>query len=274
MPKKFQPPPSYLHQLSGRIRASVEGDSLVRVPLGQLRPNPHQPRKYQNSATIQALAESIQQQGILEPVIGRKESDGTYTIVAGHRRWAAAELAGLADLPLVEKLISDDDLLVTALIENLQREDLHPVDEIRALGQLVEKLGTQEKAAKAIGLARGTLSNHVRVLNLGPEILDYCAGIEKLTRTSLTQLLDIPPNQRMVAARILAGESTIPTQVSKPKQTGAKGNVFAFRSKIIGSGNSFAVQVKFRKSDVDEKEIIEALECALTELRSKQNTPS
>lgn len=143
------------------------GDSITIVPLSRLRPNPDQPRKTFPDTSIDELAESIRKHGLLQPIIAEPASDGDYIIVAGERRFRAAGRAGLAEVPVIVRSVSSEKRLQLSLIENIQREDLNPMEEARAYHELMELTGyTQEQVAEAVGKNRSTVANALRMLRL------------------------------------------------------------------------------------------------------------
>jgi ParB family chromosome partitioning protein len=148
------------------------GDELRELPVELVRPNPNQPRKRFDEEALQALADSLGERGVLQPVLVRPVPGGTYELVAGERRWRAAQLAGLQELPAIVRERDDADVLEAALVENVAREDLNPVEEARAVAALVEELGlTREAVGKRIGRSRVAVSNLLRLLDLPDEAL-------------------------------------------------------------------------------------------------------
>lgn len=145
---------------------------LRDLPVDVVRPNPDQPRKRFDQEALEALAGSLRERGVLQPVLVRPVAGGTYEIVAGERRWRAAKLAGLAQVPAVVQERDDAQTLEAALVENMVREDLNPVEEARAVAALVEELGlTREEVGKRIGRSRVAVSNLLRLLDLPDEVL-------------------------------------------------------------------------------------------------------
>ena len=143
------------------------GDSITIVPLSNLRPNPDQPRKTFPDGSIEELAESIRKHGLLQPIIAEPASEGDYIIVAGERRFRAAGRAGLTEVPVIVRSVSSEKRLQLSLIENIQREDLNPMEEARAYHSLMELTGyTQEQVAEAVGKNRSTVANALRMLRL------------------------------------------------------------------------------------------------------------
>jgi ParB family chromosome partitioning protein len=145
---------------------------LREVAVDLIRPNPSQPRKRFDDGALQGLAESLQERGVLQPVLVRPRPGGSYELVAGERRWRAAQLAGLETMPALVQARDDDASLEVALIENMAREDLNPVEEARAVAALVEELGlTREEVGRRVGRSRVAISNLLRLLDLPDETL-------------------------------------------------------------------------------------------------------
>jgi ParB family transcriptional regulator, chromosome partitioning protein len=150
------------------------GEPLLRhVPIQLILPNPKQPRRRFDDESISALAESLRTAGVIQPLIVRPLTDGRYEIIAGERRWRAATEAGLETVPVLLRDEEEGERMQTALIENVAREQLNPVDEARACATLVEDLGvTKEELGKRLGRSRASLSNLIRILDLPDEALE------------------------------------------------------------------------------------------------------
>ena len=151
------------------------GAERTMVGLDQLEPGTYQPRRNFNDESLKELAESISVHGVLQPLVVRKKPgfDGTFEIIAGERRWRASQIAQLHEVPVIIKELNDEQALEIALIENLQREDLNPIDEARGYKQLVEEFGhTQEKAAAILGKSRSHVANMMRLLMLPSKVLE------------------------------------------------------------------------------------------------------
>jgi ParB family chromosome partitioning protein len=158
--------------LSVSAEPAEDDIDLREIPVDLIAPNPRQPRRHFDEATLAALAESVRQRGVLQPVLVRPVAGGTYELVAGERRWRAAGLAGLETLPALIRARDDAQALEVALIENMAREDLNPVEEARACAALVEELGlTREEVGRRVGRSRVAVSNLVRLLDLPDEVL-------------------------------------------------------------------------------------------------------
>lgn len=153
--------------------ASGERGELREVPVGSISPNPRQPRRRFDEQSLRALADSLGERGVLQPVLVRPRPDGTYELVAGERRWRAAQIAGLEKIPALVRARDDAETLEVALIENMAREDLNPVEEARACAALVEELGlTREEVGRRVGRGRVAVTNLLRLLDLPDEALE------------------------------------------------------------------------------------------------------
>lgn len=150
-----------------------ESEELRTLPVDLIGPNPHQPRRRFEEEALVALAESVRARGVLQPVLVRPLPDGRYELIAGERRWRAARLAGMAEIPAVIRRHDDAASLELAVIENMAREDLSPVEEARACAALVEELGlTREEVGRRVGRSRVAVSNLIRLLDLPDEALE------------------------------------------------------------------------------------------------------
>jgi len=181
------------------------GREVMELEVEKLAPGAHQPRESMPEAGLQDLAASIRETGVLQPVIVRERGQG-YEIVMGERRWRAAKLAGLATVPAVVRDVTDDDALAMALAENLQREDLNPVEKARAFKNLIDTAGlTQVQAAKRLGLSRVTVSNTMRLLELPARVKELVAS-GKLSAGHARALLMAKDSRRMLtlAKRIIS----------------------------------------------------------------------
>ena len=155
--------------LSSRPEADVEVE-LRELPLDLISPNPSQPRRVFEEEALVALAESLKERGVLQPVLVRPVPGGTYELIAGERRWRAAQIAGLDTVPAMVRPHDDAASLELALIENMAREDLNPLEEARACAALVEDLGlTREEVGRRVGRSRVAVSNLLRLLDLPDE---------------------------------------------------------------------------------------------------------
>ena len=158
--------------VSAPQEAGDAGPELREVATELVKPNPNQPRRSFDESSLEALADSVREQGVLQPVLLRPRKGGTYELVAGERRWRAARLAGLERVPALVQERDDATTLEVALVENMAREDLNPVEEARAVAALVEELGlTREEVGRRVGRSRVAVSNLLRLLDLPDEAL-------------------------------------------------------------------------------------------------------
>lgn len=190
-----------------RVSASRGGG---RLPLSFMQPGAFQPRREIHQEPLEELAASIKANGVIQPIVVRPRPAGTageakYEIVAGERRWQAAKLAGLSDIPVILRELSDGQALAVALIENIQREELTPAEEARALGRLIEEFGlTHEAAGKAVGRSRAAVSNLLRLLELPREIVALIDA-KTLTMGHARALLGLAEEaQRLRLGRLVA----------------------------------------------------------------------
>jgi ParB family transcriptional regulator, chromosome partitioning protein len=183
---------------------SSTSEEVRDVDIEQIEPSPQQPRTQFNQNRLQELAQSIQSNGIIQPLLLRRRS-GAFQLVAGERRWRAAQLAGLRSVPAIIREIPDDKLFELALIENIQRQELSPVEEANAYKKLIESLGlTQDEIAQRVGRDRSFITNYLRVLKLPADILSLVEE-EKLSMGHARALLAIPSPQilHQMAQRII-----------------------------------------------------------------------
>ncbi|MCM1364427.1 MAG: ParB/RepB/Spo0J family partition protein [Faecalibacterium sp.] len=150
-----------------------ENGSPLMLKIYEIEPNRDQPRKDFDEDALNELADSIAEHGIIQPLLVRPIADGSYQIIAGERRWRAARMAGLTEVPVLVKEISESEIMELALVENLQREDLNPIEEAEGLQVLMETYGmTQEEAAKRVGKSRPAVANATRLLALPAKVID------------------------------------------------------------------------------------------------------
>ena len=179
------------------------GDALSVLPIEQLQAGKYQPRKQFPEAQLDELADSIKAQGIIQPIVVRAIAKGSYEIVAGERRWRASQRAGLTEVPVVIRKLDDRSVVAMALIENIQREDLNPLEEANALQQLISEFGlTHAEAAQAVGKSRTTVTNLLRLLEL-PVAIRELINSRQLEMGHARALLTLAPE---LAAK-LAGEA-------------------------------------------------------------------
>jgi ParB family chromosome partitioning protein len=180
---------------------------LREVAVELIKPNPRQPRRSFDEASLVALADSLRERGVLQPVLLRPIAGGTYELIAGERRWRAAQLAGFDRVPALVRPHGDAESLELALIENMAREDLNPVEEARACSLLVEELGlTREDVGRRVGRSRVAVSNLLRLLDLPDEVLDMLAGGDLTEGHGRALLMATDHSERRRLARLAADE--------------------------------------------------------------------
>ncbi|MDE0234507.1 MAG: ParB/RepB/Spo0J family partition protein [bacterium] len=180
------------------------------IPISQIRPNPSQPRSHHDEETLRGLARSIIEVGVLQPVVVQETDDG-YTLISGERRWRAAQLAGLQSIPAMLRQADETAALTQALIENLQREDLTPLEEASAYRDLINQHGlTQQEVAHRVGKGRATVANSIRLLRLPPPILELLETAQ-LTAGHARALLSVsdPKYATHIAKRAVAEGWTV-----------------------------------------------------------------
>lgn len=180
------------------------GSEPTEVELDSIVPGAMQPRTHFDEASLESLAESIRSHGIVQPLLVRRRGDG-YELIAGERRWRAARLAGLSKVPVVVREVPDDNLLEIALIENIQREDLNPIEEAQAYKKLIETVGlTQEALASRVGRDRSYITNYLRLLRLPDDLQQLVIEGRLSTGHARTLLaLDHVDLQRRMARKII-----------------------------------------------------------------------
>lgn len=153
------------------VAADVAGDELRELPLDSLVAGKHQPRRHFDDEALKSLADSIRTQGVVQPIVVRETGGGRYEIVAGERRWRASKLAGLSTITAVVRHMEDRTAMAVALVENIQRADLNPLEEAEALRRLIDECGlTHEEAAEAVGRSRAAVSNLLRLIDLHADV--------------------------------------------------------------------------------------------------------
>lgn len=188
----------------------LAGPGLFNCPVEKIRPNPKQPRKNMDATQIEALAASIKEKGILQPIVVREVEDG-YEIVAGERRWRAAQLAGLFHVPVLIKDVSPSEAIELALIENLQRQELNPIEEGMAYQSLAQEYGlTQEQIAQKVSKDRSSVANAMRLLKL-PDFIqqDVIDGVFSMGMARTLLSLTDPELQKYLRNEIIDQELTV-----------------------------------------------------------------
>ena len=243
----------------------AEARELRELPVELIVANPRQPRRRFDEEALQALAGSLGERGVLQPVLVRAKPGGTYELVAGERRWRAAQIAGLEKIPALVGAHGDAESLELALIENMAREDLNPVEEARACAALVEELGlTREDVGRRVGRGRVAVSNLMRLLDLPDEVL------EQLEQGTLSEghgralLLAADHSARRNLARDAAAEGwSVRVVEARARESNAAGDSGSSAGKGGARGGRHAKRAPHPDQEEAAREIAEALGTAL-----------
>jgi ParB family transcriptional regulator, chromosome partitioning protein len=270
----------------------ISGAYLDEIAVDAISPNPRQPRQSFDEDTLAELAESIEAVGLLQPVIVREAGPGRYELIMGERRWRACQLAGIAVVPAIVKQTSDDDLLRNALIENLHREQLNPLEEAAAYQQLLDDFSaTHDELARRIGRSRPHISNTIRLLNLPPTVqkrvaagvlsagharallgVDDPAAQEELARRIVAEGLSVRAVEEIVALGARPGKGARAAGVKAPVAPGLKdladrlSDVFETRVKVELGQRKGKIVVEFASLD-DLERIVRTMSPGLTSRR-------
>ncbi|MDP6313988.1 MAG: ParB/RepB/Spo0J family partition protein [Arenicellales bacterium] len=194
-----------LDALLGNIEqgvAAVDGE-LRQLPVAAIRKGRYQPRTHMDEESLRELAASIATQGIVQPLLVRETAAGAYELIAGERRWRAAQLAGLKDVPVMVRQVADEAALAVGLIENIQRENLNPIEEAGGLRRLLDEFGlTHQQVADTIGRSRTAVSNLLRLLNLDPGVREHLEA-RRLEAGHARAILALPREQQGAAADLV-----------------------------------------------------------------------
>jgi len=231
------------------------GDMLRTLPVDSLTPGKYQPRRTMDQGKLGELAESIKAQGVIQPIVVRDLGGKSYEIIAGERRWRASQLAGLTEIPVVIREVDDRTVVAMALIENIQREDLNPLEEAIALQRLIDEFDlTHAQAADAVGRSRAAVSNLLRLLELPVEIR-VLLETKSLEMGHARALLTLAPQAAIALARQAADNGWSVREVEHRAQLLAAG-------KVMGAGNAKAKPVKAKpQADIAalERDLSESL---------------
>jgi ParB family chromosome partitioning protein len=190
---------------SAPVDGGAQPTGVRAVPIESLKPNPDQPRKHFSVESLEELTASIRDKGVLQPILVRPQpgEDGMWQIIAGERRWRAAQAARLKAVPIIERAMDDVEVMEVAIIENVQRADLNPVEEALAYGSLMSRFGrTQDALAGVVGKSRSHVANTIRLLQLPDSVLDHV--MENRLSAGHARALITAPNPEALAEQVLA----------------------------------------------------------------------
>jgi len=207
------------------VLEATPADTLRHLPVSALSPGKYQPRKTMDEAKLAELAESIKVQGVIQPIVVRDLGGQRFEIIAGERRWRASQLAGLAEMPAVIREVDDRTVVAMALIENIQREDLNPLEEAQALQRLIDEFDlTHAQAADAVGRSRAAVSNLLRLLEM-PKDIRTLVETRALEMGHARALLTLPPQAAIALARQAADNGWSVREVEHRVQQLASGKL-------------------------------------------------
>lgn len=189
------------------IANNVSKTQIVQLAIDSLQPGRYQPRTVIEDGPLQELASSIKQQGLMQPLVVRALDDSRYEIIAGERRWRACRLAGLEDIPVIVHTVDDETAMAMALIENLQREDLNPIDQARAMARLIQEFAmTHQQIAELLSKSRATVSNFLRLLSLAEDVMRLLEHGD-LDMGHARCLLMIDKEQQLTVAKVIIAKN-------------------------------------------------------------------
>ncbi len=240
-------------------------DFLERVSLDSLVDNPYQPRFEYDQTALEELAGSIRDQGLLQPIVVTRYA-GKYCIVVGHRRTRAVRLLGWEAIPALVRTVTEEQLHLLALMENIQREELHPVEKAVGFARFAEKIGSQAEAAKCLNVNYKTFNRWVAVTALGDDFLEKCRSIPDISLRNLHKLLAYKPGLREAVLNAMFGLK----EEGKKKAARKSGRIeIKFPFPKFSGTCSLAVKAAGREH-LSTSELVEILERAIAELRDKQ----
>lgn len=289
-----QPQAPAFTQTQNNVPIFVNG--LGEVPIEQIEVNPNQPRKYFDETALRELCESIKIHGIIQPIVVTETAQGKYMIIAGERRYRASKMAGLTVVPCVLKDYTDRQVKEVSLIENLQREDLNPIEAARAVKQLMEEYNfTQEVVAERIGKSRPSVTNMLRLLNLTPEVRAFVekglllagqarpmvvlepAMQVKVAKTVIEKNLNARETEKLVREVLKPKETTPEKQLEQSTElinfTQELERVFSTKVSIQGDDNKGRISINyFSKDDLDRiYDLIELIKSKKLTLKDLSN---
>lgn len=236
--------------LSALLSDSIaQGDELLEVDIDLIEPNPDQPRSRFDDAQLEELAQSIRANGLVQPILLRRLATGRYQIVAGERRWRAAQRAPLHKVPAIVRTIPDAKLLELALIENIQRQELNPIEEAQAFQKLLRDLGmTQDELAQRVGKDRSSISNYLRLLKLPVEVQRMLEdGTLTFGHARALLAIDSAELQLKLANEIVEGKMSVRAIEDRVKRRGAEPKIRESSTAPRNDANIRAAELKLKR---------------------------
>lgn len=227
----------------------AQGDELLEVDIDLIEPNPDQPRSYFNENKLEELAQSIRANGLVQPILLRRVASGRYQIVAGERRWRAAQRAGLHKVNAVVRSIPDAKLLELALIENIQRQELNPIEEALAYQRLIQNLGlTQDEVAQRVGKDRSSIANYLRLLKL-PAKIQQMLEEDQLSMGHARALLGLESehDQLRLAEEIISGKLSVRETEQAVKRATSSPSIRESSTQNGNDANIRAAELKLKR---------------------------
>jgi ParB family chromosome partitioning protein len=239
-------------------QTAAQGETLRDIDIDLIKPNPEQPRSRFTEAALEELAQSIRENGIIQPVVVRRAGTG-YELIAGERRWRAAQRAGLRKIPAAVREVSDDKTLEWALIENIQRQELNPIEEARAYKKLIETFElTQERLAERVGKDRVLIANHLRLLKLPADIQTLVeeGKISAGHARAILSIVEIAEQRRLAREIMERALSVRETERIAKRVNGINGRSTSKPAKSEPDANVKAAEVKLRRRLATQVQII------------------
>ena len=266
LPEKVSLKPRDSHYVAG-LTPDEPGARQRMIPTAQIHPNPDQPR--QRIGALEPLATSIRDQGILQPILVRRLGSKDFQIIAGERRYRAAVLAGLREVPCIEREAGAGDALELALVENLLRDDLSPFEEATAYEGLIREHGhTHDSLARRVGKGRTSITETLALLSIPEEIREVCRASGIVSRRQLLRVAREPNVEAMLACVQRLAQGLNEPVPKRRKSKGERARPFVFR--FAPKGGPFRLQLTFRRSEVEEAEVVEALRTLLRQLEEQR----
>lgn len=279
--------------VAGAENKSTSGD-VVTLPIASVYPNPNQPRKNFDQSALKELADSIEIHGVIQPIIVNDDGSGKYMIIAGERRWRASQLANKNDIPVIIKKYTEKQIAEISLIENLQREDLNPIEAARAIKQLMDEYNLkQEEVSERIGKSRSAVANTLRLLNLYPDVIKMVESGElsqghakclvviddsntqiKFANQAKNNKLSVRDLERMVKEYINPKPKKVVVQSIELKDLVSEmSKTFATKVSVLGNDNKGRIYIDYySKDDLDRiAELLELIKAKTLTLKDLNN---